>query len=245
MPNMKTMDQRILKLMGGQAFWSQDPCDLDLWLVDLKINMGHLIIMTYLHAKYKDWVIGFFSYWTDKLYKVKGPVTLTFDLVTLNHQVSSTYHHKPPCKLWRMWVQEFLGYIGRQAFWRKCPCDLLPSDLKIHRGHFIIMANLHAKYEDCGSKDFKVIGWTSFLRLRPLRSSPCFNRGHLLIMPNLHARYEDCESKDSKVISRTSFLSQGSCDLDLWHGDLKINHGHLLIIINLHAEYKDSGSKDI
>jgi hypothetical protein len=53
MPNMKTVGQRNLKLFGGQAFWSQGPIVLDLWPGDLKINTGHLLIMTNLHAKLK------------------------------------------------------------------------------------------------------------------------------------------------------------------------------------------------
>jgi hypothetical protein len=56
---MKTVGQRDLKLLGGQAFWSQGPCDLDLWSddlwpVDLKIKRGHLLIMTNLYAKFED-----------------------------------------------------------------------------------------------------------------------------------------------------------------------------------------------
>jgi hypothetical protein len=54
MPNIKTVGQRNLKLLGGQAFWSQGPCDLDLWPGDLKINRVYLLIMTKLHAKYED-----------------------------------------------------------------------------------------------------------------------------------------------------------------------------------------------
>jgi hypothetical protein len=54
MPNMKTVGQMNLKLLGGQAFLIQGPCDLDLWPGDLKIIRGHLLIMTSLHAKYED-----------------------------------------------------------------------------------------------------------------------------------------------------------------------------------------------
>jgi hypothetical protein len=46
---MKTMGQSNLKLLGGQAFLSQGPCDLDLWPGDLKINRDHLLIMTNVH----------------------------------------------------------------------------------------------------------------------------------------------------------------------------------------------------
>jgi hypothetical protein len=53
---MKIVGQKNLKLLGGQAFSSQGPCDLDLWPSDLKINRGHLQIMTNLHAKYEDCV---------------------------------------------------------------------------------------------------------------------------------------------------------------------------------------------
>jgi hypothetical protein len=51
---MKTVSQRNLKLLGGQAFFSHGPCDLDLWPNDLKINRGNLLIMTNLHIKYED-----------------------------------------------------------------------------------------------------------------------------------------------------------------------------------------------
>jgi hypothetical protein len=47
MPNMKTVGQRNLKLLGQQIFFSQDP-------FDLKINRDHLLIRTNLHAKYED-----------------------------------------------------------------------------------------------------------------------------------------------------------------------------------------------
>jgi hypothetical protein len=48
MPNMRTQGQRIRKLLGGKPFLSQGPCDLD-----LKINKGHLQIMTNINTKYK------------------------------------------------------------------------------------------------------------------------------------------------------------------------------------------------
>jgi hypothetical protein len=54
MPNMKTVGQKKFKLFGRQAFCSQSPCDLDLWPSDLKINRGHFLVMTNLHAKYED-----------------------------------------------------------------------------------------------------------------------------------------------------------------------------------------------
>jgi hypothetical protein len=60
MPNMKIVGQRNLKLLDRQAYSSQGTCDLDLWPGDLKINMGHLLIMTNLNTKY--------SYWADKLF---------------------------------------------------------------------------------------------------------------------------------------------------------------------------------
>jgi hypothetical protein len=67
-PNMKTVGQWNLKLLGGQAFYIQGPCDLDLWPSDLKINRCLLLIMTNLHAKYEDWIKGILSNWADKLF---------------------------------------------------------------------------------------------------------------------------------------------------------------------------------
>jgi hypothetical protein len=49
---MKTVGQRILKLLGGQAYFSQGPCDL--WSCDIKIKRGHILIMTNLNTKYED-----------------------------------------------------------------------------------------------------------------------------------------------------------------------------------------------
>jgi hypothetical protein len=67
------------------------------------------------------------------------------------------------------------------------------------------MTNLHAKYEDCGSKESQVIGRTRFLSQGPCDLDLCpsdlkINRGHLLIMTNLNAKYEDCGPKESQVI---------------------------------------------
>jgi hypothetical protein len=43
---MKTVGQRNLKLLGGQAFWSPGPSDFDLWPGDLKINRDYLPRLT-------------------------------------------------------------------------------------------------------------------------------------------------------------------------------------------------------
>jgi hypothetical protein len=44
MPNMKTVGQKNLKLLGGQAFSIKAPVTLTF---DLKINRAYLLIMTY------------------------------------------------------------------------------------------------------------------------------------------------------------------------------------------------------
>jgi hypothetical protein len=48
------------------------------------------------------------------------------------------------------WVKGILGYWADKLFFSQGPCDF---DLKINRGHRLIMTNLHAKYEDCGLKN--------------------------------------------------------------------------------------------
>jgi hypothetical protein len=56
------------------------------------------------------------------------------------------------------------------------------------------MTNLHAKYEDCGSKESLVIGRTSFLSQGPCDlwpSDPKIIRGHVLIITNLYTKHED------------------------------------------------------
>ena len=44
----------FLSYLSDMLFLSQGLCDLDLWPSGLKINRGHLILMTNLHAKYED-----------------------------------------------------------------------------------------------------------------------------------------------------------------------------------------------
>jgi hypothetical protein len=53
MPNIKTVVQRILKLLGGQGSFSQGQCDLDLQPGDLTIKRDHLLFMANLHANMK------------------------------------------------------------------------------------------------------------------------------------------------------------------------------------------------
>jgi hypothetical protein len=60
---MKTVGQRNLKLLGRQAFWSQGPCDLDLWPSEL--NRDHILTMTNTKI-WRLWVNGIRSYWVDK-----------------------------------------------------------------------------------------------------------------------------------------------------------------------------------
>jgi hypothetical protein len=163
MPNIKTAGQRNLKLLGGQAPFSQGPCVLPL------------------------------TQWPQ------------------NQLRSSTNHDIPPCKIWRLWVKEISSYWAT-SFFNQGPCDfdLWPSDLKINRGHLLIMTNLHVKYEDCGSKESQGIGRKSFLKSRRCDldlwpSDLKINRGYLLIMTNLHAKYEHCGSKESQVNGQTSY----------------------------------------
>jgi hypothetical protein len=50
--------------------------------------------------------------------------------------------------------QSILKQLSGQAFSVKAPVTLTfdPDDFKINRGHLVVMINIYAKYEDCGSK---------------------------------------------------------------------------------------------
>jgi hypothetical protein len=48
--------------------------------------------------------------------------------------------------------QRNLEVLGGQAFLVKAPVTLT-FDLTINRDHFLILNNIHATYEDCGSKE--------------------------------------------------------------------------------------------
>jgi hypothetical protein len=64
--------------------------------------------------------------------------------------------------------QRILKLLGGQYFSIKAPVTLT-FDLKIKRGHLLIMTNLHAKYEDCVSKESQVIGQ---IRKKPPAGQP-------------------------------------------------------------------------
>ena len=49
----------FLKKISGNHFNIKGHCDLDLWPRDPNINRVHLLVMTNLHVKYKDFVINF------------------------------------------------------------------------------------------------------------------------------------------------------------------------------------------
>ena len=49
------LGQSILKFSSGNRSISPDPCDLDLWHTDPKINRGHLQVMTYIPVIHDPW----------------------------------------------------------------------------------------------------------------------------------------------------------------------------------------------
>jgi hypothetical protein len=58
-------------------------------------------------------------------------------------------------------------------------------------------------------------------------------------MTNHYVKYKDFVIiifQNNKLKSPTI---QKPCDLDLWHGDPKINRGHLLIMTNQYVKYED------
>ena len=51
---LKILGQSVLKLKTGQCFDSQCYCNLDLWPRNIKVNSGHLLVLTNLHTKLED-----------------------------------------------------------------------------------------------------------------------------------------------------------------------------------------------
>jgi hypothetical protein len=145
-----------LTFIGWTSFFSQGSSDL-------KINRGLLIVMTNLHVKYEDCWPKHYKVIERTSFQRKGPC----DLWPLNQQGSPWSNSMPNKKIV---YQRILRLLGGQAFRRQGPCDLYLwlSDLKINRGHLMVMTNFHAKYADCGSKDSLVIGRTSFLKSSPV-----------------------------------------------------------------------------
>jgi hypothetical protein len=147
---MKIVGQRILKLLDRQASFSQGPSDLDLWPQN---QWGHKLVINNLNTKYEDcWPkhskaieqTSFFSQgpcdldlWPSDLKKWKG---------------SFNDHDQPACQIWWLRVKESKVIGQTRVFVVKAPVTFT-FDPKINRGHLIIMTNLHAKYEDCGSKN--------------------------------------------------------------------------------------------
>ena len=58
-------------------------------------------------------------------------------------------------------------------------------------------------------------------------------RGILLHSSNLHIKFQGHTPKRSLSIGQIAFCDEGTCDLDIWHIDLKINRGILLLSTNL------------
>ena len=123
-------------------------------------------------------------------------VTVTFDLVT--SKLIGVIYYSWQTYIWNiktLWYILFKKINGKhfdiEGQWP------WPSDPKINRGHLLVMANLHVKYEDFVLYTFQEISGNHFdiqghCDLDLWSSNPKFNRGHLLIMTNLHVKYEDC-----------------------------------------------------
>ena len=80
---------------------------------------------------------------------------------------------------------------------------LWPSDLKINRGHLLLVTNLHTKYEVPGPKQSSVIERKPFFSQRspwPWPTDIKINRGHLQVSTKLHTKYEVPGYKRSWVI---------------------------------------------
>ena len=86
-PSMKILCPSVLQLLSGNKCdgCDLDHCDLDLWPSDLKINRGHLLVVTNLHIKYEvpgpkqKLFISSLSLWP---FKLMVTVTLTLDVLT-------------------------------------------------------------------------------------------------------------------------------------------------------------------
>jgi hypothetical protein len=53
---INTLRTGILKHLSRKAYYSKNPCDLDLWHSHLKINRGHLLVITSINTKYEDYM---------------------------------------------------------------------------------------------------------------------------------------------------------------------------------------------
>jgi hypothetical protein len=52
-PSLMFLGLSILLLLIGNRFYQQGQCDLDLCPLDLKINIGHLLVMINHHTKFE------------------------------------------------------------------------------------------------------------------------------------------------------------------------------------------------
>jgi hypothetical protein len=107
---MKTVSQRILKLLGGLTFFIQGPSDLDLWPSDLKISRGHLLVITKLNIKYEDC-------WLKHSQAIERTSFFNSRPTWPQNQMGSPNgHDQPSCQIWRLWVKGFLGYWADKLF---------------------------------------------------------------------------------------------------------------------------------
>jgi hypothetical protein len=106
--------------------------------------------------------------------------------LTTNQYRSCTNHKQPQYQIWRLLIKAFLSKWA--LFLVKAP-ETLTFDLIINRVHLMVMINLHAKYEDCGSKVFLSYWADKLFEVKvpvTLTFDLKINRGHLLILSNLH-----------------------------------------------------------
>jgi hypothetical protein len=54
-------------------------------------------------------------------------------------------------------------------------------------------------------------------------------------MPNM----KTVGQRNFKLLDEQAVFSQGTCNLDLWPGDLKINRDHPMVMSNLHGKYEE------
>ena len=157
--------------ISSQPFYCFSHCDLDLWPSDLKINRGHLPVMTNVPMKFRDprpkrsWVII-----RKPFYCFQVTVTLTFDLVTWKS--IGVICQSWPMSLWSFMIPglSVLELSSGNHFTASghCDLDLWPSDLKINRGHLPVMTNVPMKFRDPRPKRSWVIIRKPFYCFRSL-----------------------------------------------------------------------------
>ncbi len=169
--SLNALGQWVLELLRGNGFHSLDPCDLDLWPTDPKINRGLLLVMANLHTKNEDCNTKSCLVIARKRFLYSGSLW-PWPLIYWPPKSIGFFYLIRAITLWSLKAlgQRVLKLLSGNGFHSSGPCDLdlWPTDPKINRVLLLNKGYHPMKFEGSGSKGTRVIERKRFSLFGPL-----------------------------------------------------------------------------